>query len=144
MVRHAALVDTVIDRAIVAKAVSSPAHGGECFFFGAVRELNQGRRVLAVSYEAHDTLCKKIFTQILTDVGARYQHPLNLWLEHRVGRLVVGEVSVAIGASSVHRDEAFKAARDIIEAVKHEAPIWKQEHYEDGDSDWVKGHSLCG
>lgn len=132
-----------IDRARVAAAVALPSHGGECCFFGVVRDLNLGRRVIAVSYEAHAALCTKVFAEILERVTKRYDHPLRLALEHRVGRLVVGDVSVAIAASSVHRDEAFRACRDIIEAVKHEAPIWKQEHFVDGDSEWVKGHSLC-
>jgi molybdopterin synthase catalytic subunit len=141
--RFTAVIDQPIDRGVVARAVAHPSHGGECFFFGAVRDLNVGRRVVAVSYEAHEPLCRKVFAHVLDTVAARYDEALRLYLVHRVGRLVVGEVSVAIGASSVHRDEAFRAARDVIEAVKHEAPIWKQEHFEDGDSAWVQGHSLC-
>lgn len=141
--RHVAITDRPIDRGEAASAVRHTSHGGECFFFGAVRDLNHGRRVVAVSYEAHTPLCEKIFARVLDTVATRYDESLRLYLVHRVGRLAVGEVSVAIGASSVHRDEAFKAARDIIEAVKHEAPIWKQEHFEDGDSEWVQGHSLC-
>jgi molybdopterin synthase catalytic subunit len=136
--------DRPIDRVAVMAAVRHPGHGGEAFFFGCVRDLNVGRRVVAVSYEAHEALCGKRFDAILRAAEARYApESLRLTLIHRIGRLAVGEVSVAIGVSATHRDEAFKACRDIIEAVKHEAPIWKQEHYEDGDSDWVQGHSLC-
>lgn len=132
-----------IDRGRAASAVAHPSHGGECCFFGVVRDVNQGKKVVAVSYEAHAGLCTKVFAQILERVRAKYDQPLRLFLEHRTGRLAVGEISVAIAASSVHRDEAFRACRDIIEAVKHEAPIWKQEYFEDGDSEWVQGHSLC-
>ena len=138
---HTALVSTPIKRDAV--SVANPAHGGEVHFFGVVRDLNDGRRVLAVSYEAHAPLCEATFREIAEAMVQRYGPALDVALVHRVGRLAVGEVSIAICVSSPHRDEAYRASRDIIEAVKHRAPIWKQEHYVDGDSGWVQGHALC-
>lgn len=119
--------------------VANPKHGAEATFFGVVRAHNLGRDVVAVSYDAHASLCEAVFDGIIARIDSAH----DVLLVHRTGRLVVGEISVAIAVSSVHRAEAFAACREIIEAVKHEAPIWKQEHYVDGDSDWVKGHSLC-
>ena len=64
-------------------------------------------------------------------------------MAHARGRLAVGEVAVVVAAGSPHRDEAFRACRQLIEGVKHQCPIWKQEHFSDGDSLWSEGCSLC-
>ncbi len=124
-------------------SVSNPAHGAEVVFFGVVRNKNDGKRVLAVSYEAHPAICETVFREIAEEACGRFAE-LDVVLLHRIGRLAVGEISIAIAVSSPHRDEAYRASRDIIEDVKHRAPIWKLEHYEDGDSGWVQGHELCG
>ena len=116
----------------------NPAHGAECAFYGVVRDKNQGRDVVAVSYDAAVPLCQSVFARIVAPYS-----DCDILLQHRIGRVAVGEISVAIVVSSVHRGEAFTACRAIIEAVKHEAPIWKQEHYTDGDSEWLQGHALC-
>jgi molybdopterin synthase catalytic subunit len=68
---------------------------------------------------------------------------LKLFIAHARGRLAVGDLAVVIAAGTPHRDEAFRACRQVIEAVKHTSPIWKQEHYADGDSVWSEGCSLC-
>jgi molybdopterin synthase catalytic subunit len=68
---------------------------------------------------------------------------VKLYIAHAKGHLGIGDLAVVIAAGTPHRDEAFRACRLAIEAVKHEAPIWKQEHYVDGDSAWSEGCSLC-
>lgn len=123
---------------------SEPSHGAEVLFVGKVRNRNQGRAVLGVSYDAFQPLVKTVFQEICSEARAQWGAQLSIRLTHRFGRLNVGEVSIAIGVSSPHRDEAFQASRYIIEEVKHRAPIWKQEHYVDGDSEWLQGHVLCG
>lgn len=132
-----------LDRATIERALRDDAHGGECYFFGVVRKTNAGRRVIAVSYDVHTQLCRTRFSEIIAAARAEHGSALSVALVHRHGRVPVGEDSVAVGVTSRHRGECFAACRAIIEAVKHSCPIWKQEHYEDGDSEWVEGHSLC-
>jgi molybdopterin synthase catalytic subunit len=108
-----------------------------------VRHFNLGRQVLGISYDVFETLAIKNFTDLALKAMQQWHGELKIFIAHAKGRLNVGDISVLIAASAPHRDEAFKACRFIIEGIKHESPIWKQEHYVDGDSEWVKGHALC-
>ena len=119
------------------------AHGATDMFLGHVRSRNLGRDVTGVSYDVFEPLALETFRQIAEKAQQIFGESLKIYISHFKGHLPVGGVSIAIAVSSPHRDEAFKACRAIIEAVKHEAPIWKQEHYTDGKSEWVKGHALC-
>ena len=119
------------------------SHGAQAVFAGMVRNHNQGKKVLGVSYDAFSPLTLQVFQEIAQAAKARWGQDLNIQLWHRTGRLEIGDLSVAIVVSSRHRDESFKASRFIIEELKHKAPIWKKEHYEDGDSEWLQGHALC-
>lgn len=116
--------------------------GAQLVFTGVVRNRNEGRQVLAVTYDAHRPLAEKTFREIAEEACARWGADLSVVVAHRAGRLSVGEVSVVIGVASPHRDEAYQASRYVIEQLKVRSPVWKQEHYADGDSDWLKGHSL--
>ncbi len=140
----------VVDRAQVAidpgegiAAVSDPGFGGIDVFIGKVRDLNQGRPVLGISYDLFEPLVLNEVQRLAAEVQAAYGPKLKLYVAHAKGRLAVGEVAVVVAAGSPHRDEAFRACRQLIEAVKHQCPIWKQEHYQDGDSEWTEGCSLC-
>ncbi len=124
--------------------LTDPGHGAQTVFLGRVRDLNHGRKVVAVSYDLFFPLAHAVFTEIAREALAQWGTSMRLGIFHRMGRLDVGEVSVAIGVSSPHRDEAYQASRFVIENIKHRAPIWKKEHYEDGETEWLKGHSLCG
>jgi molybdopterin synthase catalytic subunit len=127
----------------ILKAAASPSHGAQCTFSGMVRNHNQGKKVLAVSYDTFDPLTLKSFRDICTEAQSKWGEDLHIHLWHRKGRLHIGELSVAIVISAKHRDESYKASRYIIEELKKRCPIWKKEHYEDGDSDWLHGHALC-
>ena len=122
---------------------SAPGHGAADLFIGRVRDLNQGRKVKAVSYDLHPLLCTNVFREICEEARQEWGKSLHFWLEHRRGRLAVGDASVVVAVSSPHRDESFKACRYLVEQMKVRAPVWKQEHYVDGDSEWVQGHALC-
>jgi len=111
--------------------------GAVCTFLGVVRATHQGRRVRHLEYEAFEPLALKAFAQIHDEVAAEWPGVL-IAIHHRVGRLRVGEASVAIAAASAHRAAAFQACRYAIERVKQIAPIWKHEFFEDGDA-WVEG-----
>ncbi len=116
--------------------------GAQIVFSGVVRNRNDGRRVVAVTYDAHRQLAERTFREIAEEACARWGADLSVVVAHRTGRLSVGEVSLLIGVGSPHRDEAYQASRYVIEQLKVRSPVWKQEHYADGDSDWLKGHSL--
>lgn len=121
-------------------AVGDPAHGGQASFIGTVRDLHESRKVLAVTYEAFEPLAKKVLAEIALEAGRR--HGAKVAAAHRLGKLFVGEASVAVAASAVHRAEAFAACREVIEEIKKRLPVWKKEHYVDGESSWLSGCAL--
>lgn len=123
--------------------VADPGFGGYNAFVGRIRDVNHGRRVVGVSYDLFDALALNRFREIAGDALAAFGPDIRIWIEHAKGRLDVGDVAVVIAVGTRHRDEAFRACRQVIEAVKHTVPIWKQEHYEDGSSEWSEGCSLC-
>lgn len=123
--------------------VADDAHGAADLFIGTVRNHNLGKPVRGVSYDVFDELTLNVFRELAAESRLRWGDKLNIYIEHFKGRLDILGVSILIAVSSPHRDESFKACRFIIEEIKHRAPIWKQEHYVDGDSEWVQGHALC-
>jgi molybdopterin synthase catalytic subunit len=145
--RQCAVVDIAsgrLDAAAALDFVTDPAFGGYTMFVGKVRALNHGRDVVGVSYDMFDALALAVFGQAVDEAIALAGPRLKAHVSHAKGRLAVGDVAVVVAVGTPHRDEAFRACRAIIEAVKHRAPIWKREHYADGDSAWSEGCSLCG
>jgi molybdopterin synthase catalytic subunit len=128
--------------AMVVDPIAAPGNGAQVLFWGLVRDLHDGRRVTAVTYDAFRPLAEATLRDIALEAQARFGSDLHVAVFHRVGRLAVGEASVAIGVGSPHRDAAYHASRHVIEQIKVRLPVWKQEHYCDGDSAWLKGHSL--
>jgi molybdopterin synthase catalytic subunit len=128
----AAAIDTEAAR----RALLDAGAGGYVSFEGWVRDHNEGLAVSRLEYEAFEELAVKEGDRIVTEAMARFPVKQALCI-HRVGDLGVGEMAVWVGVSSVHRGEAFDACRYIIDAVKHRVPIWKKEHYLNGDSGWV-------
>jgi len=137
------ITDKPIDIAAALEFVSDPSHGACNSFIGAVREKNMGRDVVGVSYDVFEPLAAATLQKLCEDVRSQYGGKINISLTHFKGRLAVGGISVFIAVSTPHRHESFEACRTLIEKLKHSAPIWKQEHYTDGDSEWVQGHALC-
>lgn len=111
--------------------------GAVTSFLGLVRGHNLGRQVVELVYEAYEPLALRAFERIAAEASEHWPSA-RLALHHRIGRLQVGEASVAIAAASPHRAEAFSACRYAIERVKQIAPIWKREIFEGGDA-WVEG-----
>ena len=143
---YCTVVDIQHERLDVSAAlefVSDPGFGGIAMFVGRVRDMNHGRRVAGVSYDLFDVLAVNIFNEIALDMLREFDGKLKIFVAHAKGRLGIGDLAVVVAVGSPHRDEAFLACRMIIEAVKHQAPIWKQEHYEDGNSEWSEVCSLC-
>ena len=126
-----------LDVAGVAAAVAGPRCGAVATFIGLVRNENAGRRVKYLDYEAYAPLAVKSFERIAAEAAERWPS-VNLAIHHRIGRLEIGDASVAIAAASPHRAEAFSVSRYAIERVKQISPIWKHEHFEGGDV-WIEG-----
>ena len=105
-------------------------------FEGRVRDHNEGRQVIRLEYEAYESLGMKEGERIVGEAIERFGIEKAACV-HALGSLELGDLAVWVGVSSHHRDEAFAACRYIIDEVKHRVPIWKKEHYADGDSGWV-------
>jgi len=120
----------------VAKAVEHPGAGAIVLFSGVVRDQTGGRRVKFLEYEAHGPMALGKMREIGAAVRSRWPTVTRLALVHRIGRLEIGESSVMIAVSSPHRAHAFEACRFAIDTLKETVPIWKKEHFEDGEV-WV-------
>lgn len=142
-VAHVAIVTEPLSIDALSKRVEADARnigegcGALSSFLGVVRTTHQRRRVRYLEYEAFAPLALKVFQQIATETDEHWPGTI-LGIEHRVGRLVIGEASVAIVASAAHRAQAFAACRFAIERVKQIAPVWKHEFFDDGHA-WVEG-----
>ena len=119
----------------VLAAVDDPAAGGVVSFTGLVRATDGGREVVALEYSAHPTaleVLRKVAEEVVAAVPV-----VRVAALHRVGRLEVGDVAVVVAASAAHRDEAFAAARRLIDDLKAQVPIWKDQRFADGTREWV-------
>jgi len=125
-----------IDVAALRAALADPSCGGYAAFEGWVRDHNEGQRVERLEYEAYEPLAVREAERIVAEAVARFG-VAHACCAHRVGELRIGELAVWVGVSAPHRDEAFRACRYIIDEIKHRLPIWKKEHYVNGDSGWV-------
>lgn len=125
-----------IDYHALTEAVRRPGCGGVVLFLGTVRDLTGTEVTTALEYEAFGPMAERKLAEVEAETRKRW--PVgDLMLVHRLGRLDVGEVSVAVAVSCPHRDEAFAAARYAINRLKDVVPIWKKDHRPDGSSDWV-------
>ncbi len=112
------------------------AAGGFVAFEGWVRNENEGQEVLRLEYEIYAPLAVKEGAKIIEETMAKFPI-LRADCVHREGLLEIGECAVWVGVASAHRDEAFAACRYIIDEIKLRLPVWKKEHYVNGDSGWV-------
>jgi molybdopterin synthase catalytic subunit len=113
------------------------ANGAIVLMSGMVRNQTGGRPVDFLEYQAYDPMALRVFEQVATEVQERWPIVTRVVIHHRVGKLQVGEVSVLVAIGAPHRGEAFAACEYAIDTLKHEAPIWKKEHWADGSSSWV-------
>jgi molybdopterin synthase catalytic subunit len=125
-----------IDPDALRRELFDPAAGGYCAFEGWVRNENEGHEVLRLEYEGYEPVAVVEGEKILAEAARKFPY-LHAHCVHRTGMLEIGDCAVWVGVASAHRDEAFKACRYIIDELKHRLPIWKKEHYTNGDSGWV-------
>jgi molybdopterin synthase catalytic subunit len=121
----------------VRAAVADPAAGGIALFLGAVRDHDHGRGVLRLSYSAHPSATAEL-RRVAEKVAASFDVRA-LAAVHRVGELTVGDLAVVTAVACAHRGEAFDACRMLIDELKRSVPIWKEQWFSDGDSEWVNG-----
>jgi molybdopterin synthase catalytic subunit len=119
----------------VRSAVADPGAGAIALFVGTVRDHDHGRAVAALSYSAHPSGTDQL-RQVAQDVAGRFSVRA-LAAVHRVGDLEIGDLAVVVAAASDHRDEAFAACRALIEDLKATVPVWKQQLFPEGESEWV-------
>lgn len=114
-----------------------PANGAVVVMSGTVRNQTDGKPVVYLEYQAYEPMAIEVFRQIAQQIRQKWQDTQRVVIHHRVGRLQIGEISVLVAVGCPHRAEAFEACRYAIDTLKHNAPIWKKEHWEDGFSQWV-------
>ncbi|MCD4838089.1 MULTISPECIES: molybdenum cofactor biosynthesis protein MoaE [Neobacillus] len=122
-------IQEVIDKVVQREA------GAITTFIGTVRELTHGKRTLFLVYEAYESMAVKKLEQIGREIEERWQGS-KVAITHRVGRLDITDVAVVIAVSTPHRADAYEANRYAIERIKEIVPIWKKEHWEDGE-EWI-------
>jgi molybdopterin synthase catalytic subunit len=129
--------DSVVEPPALIVRVAGPQEGATVLFLGTVRDTNQGRRVTGIDYSAYVPMAVGMVSEIIAEARARFGAD-GIAVQHRLGRLSLGDVSVGVAVSHAHRGAAFDAAQYMIEELKRRAPIWKREHYVDGSREWVE------
>ena len=125
------------------KIISSSEFGASIYFTGTVRNQNNNKSVIGITYDSHDELVLKSFKEIYEEANQKLNiQNKAVFIEHAKGYLNLGEISIIIAVACKHRDEAYILSRYIIEEIKKRSPIWKKEHYADNQSDWLKGNPI--
>ena len=122
--------------------LSNPQAGACVTFEGWVRNHNEGRKVLWLEYEAYKKMAIEEGRKILEQALEKFDI-LEVLGVHRIGKLKIGDIAVWIGVNACHRKPAFEACEMIINEIKLRVPIWKKEHYADGDAGWILCKSCC-
>lgn len=131
------ITDEVITAEDVIQAVEADDAGAIVPFLGTVRNNTGGRKVSYLEYEAYAPMAEKKMAEIAQEIREKWGLD-HVAMIHRVGRLEIGEVSVAVAVASPHRKEAFEACKYAMDRLKQIVPIWKREVWEDGEQEWVK------
>jgi molybdopterin synthase catalytic subunit len=126
-----------LDLSEVYALADCPANGAVVVMSGMVRAQTEGRAVVSLEYQAYEPMALKVFQEIAATIRQRWPEVQRVVIHHRTGQLTVGEISVLVAVGCPHRGEAFAACQFAIDTLKHQAPIWKKEHWADGSSSWV-------
>lgn len=135
VVRLAAIQAEPLEADAVLRLLDDDAAGGVVLFVGRVRDHDQGRDVRTLEYSAHPSAVDKL-REVCARVAEEYDvHAVAA--VHRVGRLRIGDAAVVVATAAAHRGQAFEASRALIDTLKAEVPIWKDQHFSDGEREWV-------
>jgi molybdopterin synthase catalytic subunit len=124
-----------LDPERVVASVRQDSAGAVVLFYGVVRDENRGRRVLYLEYDAYPEMAEKVMREIADEVAGEWP-VTGVAAQHRTGRLEIGETSLLVAVSSVHRSEAFEACHAFVDRLKQRVPIWKKEVFEGGE-EWI-------
>ena len=133
---RSALVRRALDPAALLAEVARVSNGAMVLFTGTVRDVNEGRAVTGIEYAAYSEMAERELERIVREAAERFE-AADVVVEHRVGRLGLGEASVVIAVGHPRRAAAYDASRYVIEELKRRVPIWKCEEYADGTREWV-------
>lgn len=129
------LTDEPIDSTALVRRTTRPSDGACVLFEGVVRDHHDGRAVESIFYDAYRPMAEKEIARIISDIQSQYRD-VQMNVIHRLGRLQIGEISIAIACSSPHRAESYEASRALIDRIKQTVPIWKKERGPGGE-EWV-------
>ena len=135
VVRLARISAEPLDVAAHEAAIESSRAGARVVFCGVVRDLDEGRPVVELEYQAHPT-AGSVVAEIADEIGAAPE-VLALAVSHRVGVLAVGDVALVAAVATAHRRAAFEICARLVDEVKHRLPIWKRQVFADGTDEWV-------
>ena len=143
---HTKIVDSKKEKILSSKAekfIKDSKFGASIYFLGTVRNINDNKIVTGITYDSHDGMVIKSFEEIYNDAEQKLDiKDKAVFIEHAKGYLDLGETSIIIAVACKHRDQAYVLSRYIIEEIKKRSPIWKKEHYENEESEWLKGTSI--
>jgi molybdopterin synthase catalytic subunit len=134
-VRYARVVETALSVDRLVAAVSDPQVGGIALFIGVVRDADEGLGVMSLDYTQHPSAESAL--QACAERVAAAHDVISIAVEHRVGHLVVGDLAVVVAAGAVHRAAALAACHQLIDDLKNEVPIWKEQEFTSGETTWV-------
>jgi molybdopterin synthase catalytic subunit len=143
---HTKIIDIKKEKIKISVAenfIASSKFGASIFFTGTVRDVNENKKVTGMTYDSHDELVIKSFEQIYKEADKKLNiKDKAVYIEHIKGYVPLGEISIIIAVACKHRDQVYVLSRYIIEEIKKKSPIWKKEHYENEDSEWLKGNPI--
>ncbi|MBE9180324.1 molybdenum cofactor biosynthesis protein MoaE [Oculatella sp. LEGE 06141] len=134
---HVAMTFAPLSIEEVYALADDPANGAVVVMSGMVRNQTDGKPVVALEYQAYEPMAIEVFKQIAAQIRQTWTDVTRVVIHHRTGKLSIGEISVLVAVGCPHRSEAFAACQYAIDTLKHNAPIWKKEHWQDGSTSWV-------
>ena len=143
---HTKIVDSKKEKILHSNAekfIKDSKFGASIYFLGTVRNINDNKKVTGITYDSHDEMVIKSFEEIYYEADQKLNiKDKAVFIEHAKGYLNLGEISIIIAVACKHRDQAYVLSRYIIEEIKKRSPIWKKEHYENDESEWLKGNKI--
>ena len=143
---HTKIVDSKKNKILTSNAekfIKDSKFGASIYFLGTVRNINDNKTVTGITYDSHDEMVIKSFEEIYNEADQKLDiKDKAVFIEHAKGFLNLGDVSIIIAVACKHRDQAYVLSRYIIEEIKKRSPIWKKEHYQNEDSEWLKGNPI--
>ena len=144
---HTKIVDSKKEKILTSNAekfIKNSKFGASIYFLGTVRNINDNKTVTGITYDSHDEMVIKSFEEIYNEADQKLDiKEKAVFIEHAKGYLNLGEISIIIAVACKHRDQAYVLSRYIIEEIKKRSPIWKKEHYENEESEWLKGNPIA-